>query len=135
VREQGWRSLALGGAFFGVAAIVGQATRHWAPGFASAVLLFAVSWRFWLPVDFELDALGITQRIGGRCWRFRWSAIGGYEPLAEGARLWPAGASPLTAAARALIIPWDGQREAVLAILAENLGPLHSVAGSLAPRQ
>jgi len=127
LREQGWRSLALVSAFLIVGAIVGQATGHWGPGVASVLLLFGVSWRFWLPVDFELDPLGITQRIGRRSWRLRWTAIGGYEAQAEGARLWLAGASPLTAAARAISIPWDGQREAVLAILAENLGPAWTV--------
>lgn len=132
LREQGWRSLALVGALLIVGALVGQATGHWAPGLASVLLLFAVTWRFWLPVDFELDPLGITQRIGRRSWRLRWTAIGGYEPRDDGARLWPAGASPLTAAARAISIPWDGQREAVLAILAENLGPACPPAASAA---
>jgi hypothetical protein len=92
-------------------------------GLGTALVLLAATWRYWLPVDFELDYSGIVQQVGRRRWRIPWGSIGGYAVLPTSVRVWPAGVGRMTAALRAISIPLDGQREAVLALLAEHVGP------------
>jgi hypothetical protein len=93
--------------------LAGPRSRGWA----------LATWRYWLPVDFDLDASGITQRLGRRRWRIPWTSVGGYTLRPQGVALWPTGADGLAAAARAIVIPWNGQRDALLAAIADHLGP------------
>lgn len=122
-RDSGWWTIVPAIAVGTLGGAIGTTVGHWLAGFLAALLVAASSWRYWLPVDFDLDATGVTQRLGHCRWRIPWAAVCGYAVLPHGAQLWPAAPGPLTAATRAVCIPWNGQREAVLAILAEQLGP------------
>jgi len=103
--------------------LLGLTCRSWFLGAAGAGLVALASWRYWLPVEVDLDASGITQRLGRRRWRIPWTAIGGYALRPRGVALWPASGGNLAAAARAIVIPGNGQRDALLAAIAEHLGP------------
>jgi hypothetical protein len=118
-----WRSwpLASGGVqvwlLFGMVFVTFMTIAYAAGNFALAAagaLCVAISaWRLFVPVTFELDAMGITQHILGKTSRIPWTSIDRAEIGLEGVFLAAEG-QPL-AALRGLYVPWEGQREAVLA--------------------
>ena len=122
-RDAGWRALLPAAALGALAVLLGLAAQSWLAAAAAAGIVALSAWRYWLPVDFDLDANGITQRVGRRRWRIPWTAIGGYAIRSEGVALWPAGAGSLASLARGIVIPWNGQREALLEAIADRLGP------------
>ncbi|MFO0896724.1 MAG: hypothetical protein U0836_04765 [Pirellulales bacterium] len=122
-RDAGWWAVVSAGGLCASAALLGLTCRSWLVGAAGGGLVAFASWRYWLPVYFDLDASGITQRLGRRRWRIPWTAIGGYALRPQGVALWAADAGSLAASARAIVIPWNGQSGTLLAAIAEHLGP------------
>jgi hypothetical protein len=120
-----WRSwpLADGGrqlwlliaALTAVAVVVGYATESATATAASVALVAVAAWRMFVPVVFELNALGISQHLLGRIRRIPWSAIEYARLGAEGVFFSLDGA-PL-ADLRGLYVPWEGRRNEVLALV------------------
>lgn len=136
-----WRSwpMAEGGApvwlFLAASAVVGGATAAvtgnsgWAA--AAVVLIGVAAWRLFVPVVFEVSALGVTEQVLSRRRRIPWSMIERVEIGREGVYLGLESA-PL-AALRGLYVPWGAHRDEVLAQVAYYL-PAHRTA-MIGPRQ
>jgi hypothetical protein len=91
------------------------ATNNWIIGVLVAVALALTLWRTWLPIQYELSASGITQRVLHLERRIPWTAVRAHEIKADGVLFLPddtiAPASPL----RGLYLHWGAHREQVLA--------------------
>lgn len=113
--DGGWRAAALSGVLVGGAAVVAWAMHSLVWGAMALLLLAAAMWRFFVPVVYELSALGVTQHIGRRQLRVAWSAVERCEICRDGIYLSSPGA-PLEKL-RGLYIPWGNHRDAVLALV------------------
>jgi hypothetical protein len=78
-------------------------------------LVLAAAWRFFIPVTFELTAMGISQQFLGLRRRVPWSSIDRAEICRHGLYVSLDGV-PL-APLRGLYVPWNQHREAVLALV------------------
>ena len=89
---------------------------------AVAVLAIAL-WRFFLPVQFELNADGVNQWLFGRCRQIPWKAICGYEVCSAGVLLLPRADRCPMDPLRGLYLPWGSRRDEVLARVRYYLDP------------
>jgi hypothetical protein len=120
-----WRSWPLGegGAQFWlllvllvvVAGSIGLVTGSSRLALSACVLVCLAAWRFFVPVVFELNAMGISQQILGFRRRIAWRSIDRFEVCSQGIFLSLAEAS--FSSFRGLYIPWEGHREEVLAMV------------------
>ena len=98
-----------------VAVVVGSTMEspRWAA--ISAALVAAAGWRVFVPVVFELNALGVSQHLLGRVRRVPWSAIE-YARIGREGVFFSLDGGPL-ADLRGLYLPWEGRRNEVLALV------------------
>ena len=99
-----------------VGGTVGSVTTSGGWAAAAMACVGAAAWRFFVPVAFELSALGLSQQVFGWRRRIPWTSIEHVEIGREGLILSLEGV-PL-AALRGLYIPWGTHREEVLAQVA-----------------
>jgi hypothetical protein len=78
-------------------------------------LVTAAAWRLFVPVEFELGALGVIEHRGGQARRAAWSAVDHAWIGRQGVflSLYDARCS----AFRGIYLPWEQQRDQVLAIV------------------
>jgi hypothetical protein len=81
----------------------------------SVVLVAAAAWRIFVPIVFELNALGVSQHLLGRIRRIPWSAIE-YARIGQEGVFFSLDGAPL-ADLRGLYIPWESRRQEVLALV------------------
>ena len=81
----------------------------------SVVLVAAAAWRIFVPVVFELNALGVSQHLLGRIRRIPWSAIE-YARIGREGVFFSLDGAPL-ADLRGLYVPWESRRHEVLALV------------------
>jgi hypothetical protein len=74
-------------------------------------------WRIFVPQRFEFSPQGITQQVWRRKRRIAWTAIGRWEPRADGLYLLPATAEAPIDALYGLYIPLGERRDEVLALV------------------
>ncbi|OHB65946.1 MAG: hypothetical protein A2V70_05085 [Planctomycetes bacterium RBG_13_63_9] len=87
---------------------------------AMAALLVA-SWRYFLPVVFELDGDGVSQRLFGWRGHVAWRAVERYEVCSAGVLLLPDKDGSAMAPLRGLYLPWAAHREEVLHHVRDHL--------------
>ncbi|MGA2033770.1 MAG: hypothetical protein ABSG68_16070 [Thermoguttaceae bacterium] len=104
------------------AAVVAALAGSTALACCAAAALAVAMWRFFLPVTFELNALGVDQNILGRRRRTAWGAIGYYELCRGGLLLLEHDEVCPMAVYGSLYLPWLGHREEVLALVRRYLG-------------
>lgn len=114
--------------------VVGLVTGDTSLGVAAAVLMLIAGWRFFVPAVYQIDALGITERILWTQRRISWRAVAGIDVGRRGVLVIPdVGCCPRL---RGLYLPWGAQREALLALFAYHLGmpaePRHDVGSDAA---
>lgn len=116
----------------GALAIVGLAAAgifvHWQTDrlhlAIGAVLVLAVaSWRFFLPVTFELNAEGVHQWVLGRHRRIPWSEIRQHQILSSGVLLLPHEHGSPIEVMQGLFLPWGLRRDEILAQIRYYLDP------------
>lgn len=90
-------------------------TGQWPAAVAAALVLALAGWRFYVPVSYELNAMGVTQEILGRRRRVAWTAIDRVEVLRRGIVLEIENAG--RGGSREVYIPWEDRRDDVLAHL------------------
>ena len=95
-----------------VASTVGYTTDSPRWMVVSVLLVAAAAWRMFIPVVFELNALGISQHLLGRIRRIPWSAIE-YARIGREGVFFSLDGAPL-ADLRGLYVPWEGRRNEVL---------------------
>lgn len=111
-----WAVLALLAA---VPLLVGWVTRDTTLGVAAAVLVLAAGWRFFVPTAYEVDALGISERVLWMHRRIPWRAVAGVDIGRRGVLVIPdARCCPRL---RGLYLPWGPQRDALLALFTYHL--------------
>ena len=98
-----------------VATVVGSATGSPRWMAVSVVLVAAAAWRIFVPVVFELNALGVSQHLLGRIRRVPWSAIE-YACIGREGVFFSLDGTPL-ADLRGLYVPWESRRNEVLALI------------------
>jgi len=89
---------------------------------ALAALVTAL-WRYFLPVEFELDDHGVEQSLLGWRRQVPWSAIGRYEVCRAGVLLVPTNDHTPMSAFAGLFLPFADNRDAVLLRLRYYLAP------------
>jgi hypothetical protein len=86
-------------------------------GVCFVVLSFAV-WRLWVPVTFELRSRGVMYRVLNRTRQIPWTQIARYESRPHGLLLFAEDDTNPLAAMRSIYIRWNGQREAIMEVVA-----------------
>jgi hypothetical protein len=81
-----------------------------------AGLVCLAAWRLFVPVFFELGPMGVSQQVLGRSTRIPWGSIERAQVGRQGVFFSLDGA--VLAPLRGLYVPWDGNREEVLAQVA-----------------
>ncbi len=122
-----WSALALAG-LAAIGLLVQWSMESIGLALVTMVLLAATVWRFWIPVWFEVDERGITQRFLGHARRIPWHSIGCYEPRAAGIVFQPVARMALLDALAALYVPWQDHREQLCALADHYLGEQRSTA-------
>jgi hypothetical protein len=123
LKERPVESLLLLAAAAGLSCFAGWWTRQPLVAGGVAAALAVTLWRTWLPVTFEIGLSGIKQTVLGRSRRISWSAIRSYEIQPNGVLLSPDAQLVPLSALRGLYLPWQGQREKVLAHVEYFLEP------------
>jgi hypothetical protein len=85
--------------------------------------LLAALWRYFLPVQFELDEHGVERSLFGWRRHVRWSAVARYTVCPAGVLLVPNRRQTPMSAFAGLFLPFAENREAVLLRLRYYLGP------------
>lgn len=116
-RDEPKAAAVLAAAIVSLAVIVGVETASVALASLVALALVLAAWRTFLPVTFVLDATGIEQRVLFLRRQIHWAAIARCEFWPSGVRLLRASAPHPLDALRSLFIPWQGDREAIAALL------------------
>jgi hypothetical protein len=86
----------------------------------AGIALALADWRNLLPVTYVLDASGIEQRVLFLRRRIAWAAVARCEVWPEGVRLMRSAVGHPLDALRSVFIPWQGERDAILALLARR---------------
>ena len=89
---------------------------------AAAVLVVA-SWRFFVPVTFELNAEGVHQWIWGRHRRIPWSEIRRHQVFSSGVLLLPYEEGSPIEIMQGVFLPWGLRRDEVMAQIRYYLDP------------
>jgi len=111
--ESLWRSCLLAIALGAVTLAVCVSTGRVSLGVLALAVLLLALWRYFLPVEFELNGKGVDQYVFGRRRRLPWSAIGCYEICSAGILLLPSADCRL-GAMRGLYLPWGKHRHEVI---------------------
>ena len=91
----------------------------WPPPLCAALALACALWRCYLPVRWEMNLGGVTQRLGRFTVRIPWIAIAKFEAKADGVWLFAdRSASPL----RGVFLYYEGHQTEILAHLQYYLG-------------
>ena len=123
--EPGGRRWSLPAVLVAVATLVGLSTGSLGWAVAAALALIVGSWRYFVPVVYELGTLGVTQQVLSSQRRISWRSIGRYEVRSAGVFLSPyAEAGPLDAFS-GLYLPWCDHKNDVLASVEFYLAGTH----------
>jgi hypothetical protein len=85
-------------------------------------LLALASWRYFVPIHFEINPQGIVQEVLGRRQRISWRSIAHFEVCRDGLLLT---GDVCCAALRGLYLPWGRHRAEVLALVQHHLRQIH----------
>lgn len=94
---------------------------HLAIGAALAIAV--TTWRFFVPVTFELNAEGVHQWVFGRHRRIPWSEIRQHQIFSSGVLLLPYEHGSPIEVMQGLFLPWGMRRDEILAQIRYYLDP------------
>ena len=80
--------------------------------------LLSAAWRLWIPVSFEFRSRGLIYRVLGRSRQIPWTQIVRYEARPRGLLVFADDDRGPLAVLRGIHIPWNGQRTAILEVIA-----------------
>jgi hypothetical protein len=131
LREGGAAAWTLLGFIVAMALAAGLTTRSMAWPLVVCGILCLAAWRFFIPVVYEINGLGITEEVFGRRRRIAWRSVRTCEICRQG--VFVSTTDGISASWSGLYIPWEGHREQVLALVAYYLrgafpgsAPVHS---------
>lgn len=80
--------------------------------------LAIAAWRLWVPVTFEFRSRGVIYRVLGRSRQIPWTQIARYAVRPRGLLLFAEDDTSPLAILRSLYVSWNGQRAAILEVVA-----------------
>lgn len=92
--------------------------------------LALAAWRLWMPVAFEFRSRGVMYCVLGRSWQIPWTQIARYEIRPRGLLLLAEDDSSPLAILRSLFVSWNGQRAAILEVVAHYTNARGSAAST-----
>jgi hypothetical protein len=98
-------------------------------GVCFAALMIA-AWRLWVPVSFEFRSRGLIYGVLGQTRQIPWTQIARYEAKPRGLLVFAEDDRSPLAALRSIYIQWNGQRAAILEVVAFYTTPRASVAST-----
>lgn len=120
VRQRPLRAMLALGLLLAVGFGVQWLTGRWHLAAVSVAALILTSWRFFLPVTFQLTQSGIDYRVLGRRRHIAWESIRSCKILADGVLLLPHQDESLIGRLNAVYVPWNGHKQQVLALLEQQ---------------
>jgi hypothetical protein len=94
--------------------LAGATTGRFVWAIAVPLVLAACSWRFFVPVRYELDESGVTQQVFGWVQRAAWVDVRRFDVCAHGVMLFSHAETIPLDAFRGLYLPWCDRRDEVL---------------------
>lgn len=98
-------------------------------GVCFAALAIA-AWRLWVPVTFEFRSRGVIYSAFGRSRRIPWTQIARFEERPRGMLLFAEDDTSPLAMLRSIHVQWNGQRAAILEVMAFYTSARVSVAST-----
>lgn len=92
--------------------------------------LVIAAWRLWVPVTFEFRSRGVIYSVLGRSRRIPWTQIARYEDRPRGLLLFAEDDTSPLATLRSIHVQWNGQRAAILEVVAFYTAARVSVAST-----
>jgi len=117
LREDSLRAAAVIVGILLAAVLVGLLSGRALLGLAAAVAIGISMWRFFLPVVFEADHHGLSQRILGRHRHIPWKAVKRHRVCASGVLLFSQRDDDRMAPLRGIYVPWSQNRRRLLDLL------------------
>lgn len=123
MEEGGPPAWLLTGLLLGLTALVGWVMASAAWALVACGVLALAAWRYFVPLNYEINAQGIFQEMFGMRRRITWRSIGRIQLCRDGVLLAPA--DVCCPALRGLYLPWGRHRAEVLAIVSYFLQQVH----------
>ena len=111
LRDQPRRSVGMILLLVLVSILTGQASESLSMGLLAGSAALVASWRYWLPVTYEIGPYGIRQLVFKRVRRLSWRQVGRIEIRNQGIRFLPDHDPAQLANLRGLYIYHPGQEE------------------------
>lgn len=92
--------------------------------------LSMAAWRLWVPVTFEFRSRGVIYSAFGRSRHIPWTQIARYEARPRGLLLFAEDDRSTLAALRSIYVLWNGQRAAIMEVVAFYTAARVSVAST-----
>ena len=116
-----------------VSILTGQASESLSMGLLAGSAAFVASWRYWLPVTYEIGPYGIRQLVFKRVRRLSWRQVGRIEIRNQGIRFLPDHDPAQLANLRGLYIYHPGQEETLKHVVNYYLQSLEMAGSSSRP--
>ena len=133
LRDQPWRSVIMALLLVATSIFAGQAASSTSMGILVGVAVLTASWRYWLPVTYEIGPYGIRQIVLGRVQRLSWRQIGRLEIRERGIRFLPDHDPAQLANVRGLYIYNQGQEEALKQVVNYYIASMDATGSSSRP--
>ncbi len=118
LRDGGWKAWGMLFALGLISAAAGGVAESGAMGGVCFVALATAAWRLWIPVTFDIRSRGVIYTVLGRSRQIPWTYIAGHEITRHGLRLFAEDKTAPWSVLRSLYIRWNGQRAAILEVVA-----------------
>jgi len=113
-----------------LAAGAGVVARSGLMGGGCFAALAMAAWRLWVPVSFEFCSRGVIYGVLGRSRRITWTQIARFEDRPRGLLLFLEDDTSPLATLRSIYVQWNGQRAAILEVMAFYTSARVSVAST-----
>jgi hypothetical protein len=133
LRDQPRRSIVMILLLALVSILTGQASESLSMGLLAGSAALVASWRYWLPVTYEIGPYGIRQLVFKRVRRLSWRQVGRIEIRNQGIRFLPDHDPAQLANLRGLYIYHPGQEETLKHVVNYYMQSLEMAGSSSRP--
>ena len=133
LRDQPRRSIGMILLLVLVSILTGQASESLSMGLLAGSAALVASWRYWLPVTYEIGPYGIRQLVFKRVRRLSWRQVGRIEIRNQGIRFLPDHDPAQLANLRGLYIYHPGQEETLKHVVNYYMQSLQMAGSSSRP--
>ena len=133
LRDQPRRSIVLVLLLILVSTLAGLASESVSMGLLAGSAALVASWRYWLPVTYEIGPYGIRQLVFKRVRRLSWRQVGRIEIRNQGIRFLPDHDPAQLANLRGLYIYHPGREETLKHVVSYYMESLETAGSSSRP--